>query len=254
MKTRGAAYVAPAMDSGRTDLAPHIRTLYGRRQGKKLRAHQQGLLDTLLPRLRVPVTHSLDPADHARPLDLAGLFSRAMPGGYWLEVGFGAGEHLAWQAEHHRDVGLIGCEPYINGVAKALAHLERLVLDNVRIHDNDARFVMAALPPRSLTRAFVLFPDPWPKARHHKRRFVCRENLDRLATLMLPGAELRLATDDPSYLPWMVEHACLHPAFEWLAERPRDWRTRPDDWPPTRYERKMLAGRTPSFLRLRRRS
>jgi tRNA (guanine-N7-)-methyltransferase len=253
VKTRGAAYVAPAMDSSHADATPHIRTLYGRRQGKKLRAHQQGLLDTLLPRLGVPVTHSLDPADHQSPLDLAALFGRAMPGGYWLEVGFGAGEHLAWQAEHHRDVGLIGCEPYINGVAKALAHVERLALGNVRIHNNDARFVMAALPPRSLSRAFVLFPDPWPKARHHKRRFVCRENLDRLASLMMSGAELRLATDDPSYLPWMVEHACLHPAFEWLAERPRDWRMRPDDWPPTRYERKMLAGRTPTFLRLRRR-
>jgi tRNA (guanine-N7-)-methyltransferase len=142
---------------------------------------------------------------------------------------------------------------YINGVAKALAHVERTGVDNVRIHDNDARFVMAALPPLCLTRAFVLFPDPWPKARHHKRRFVCRENLDRLAALMMPGAELRLATDDPSYLPWMVEHACTHPAFEWLAKRPADWRSRPDDWPPTRYERKMLAGHKPAFLRLRRR-
>jgi tRNA (guanine-N7-)-methyltransferase len=246
----GAAYVAPAMDLA---AAPHIRTLYGRRQGKKLRAHQQAMLDELLPRLRVPVAHSLDSADHETPLDLAALFGREMPGGYWLEVGFGAGEHLAWQAEHHADVGLIGCEPYVNGVAKALAHVERLGLRNVRIHDNDARFVMAALPAGSLSRAFVLFPDPWPKARHHKRRFVCRENLDRLATLLVGGAELRLATDDPSYLPWMVEHACLHPAFEWLAERPQDWRTRPGDWPPTRYERKMLAGRTPAFLRLRRR-
>jgi tRNA (guanine-N7-)-methyltransferase len=111
---------------------------------------------------------------------------------------------------------------------------------------------MAALPARSLSRVFVLFPDPWPKARHHKRRFVQHETLDRLAELMVPGAELRLATDDPSYLPWMVEHACRHPAFEWLAERPADWRQRPADWPATRYEQKEIAGR-PIFLRLRRR-
>ena len=99
----------------------------------------------------------------------------------------------------------------------------------------------------------MLFPDPWPKTRHHKRRFVQRSNLDVLARLMKPGAELRLATDDPSYLPWMVEHACRHPDFEWLAESPADWRGRPADWPGTRYEQKMLAGHNPVFLRLRRR-
>ncbi|MCW5746595.1 MAG: tRNA (guanine(46)-N(7))-methyltransferase TrmB [Alphaproteobacteria bacterium] len=236
------------------DGAPgRIRTLYGRRQGKKLRAGQQGVLDTLLPRLRVPVVPSLDPREHASPLDLAALFGRPMPGGYWLEVGFGSGEHLVWQAEHHREVGLIGCEPYVNGMAKCLAQIARAGLDNVRLFDDDARFVMAALPPGSLDRAFVLFPDPWPKARHQKRRFVCRDTLDRLAILLRPGAELRLATDDPVHLPWMVEQACRHPAFVWLAEAPADWRQRPADWPPTRYEQKMLAGRRPTFLRLRRR-
>ncbi len=231
--------------------AERRRTLYGRRRGKKLRSGQQGLLESLLPRLRVPVRHSLEPADHA-PLDLLALFGRPMPGGYWLEVGFGSGEHLVWQAEHHPEVGLIGCEPYVNGIAKCLAHVERTGVGNVRVFDDDARFVMAALPPGSLGRAFVLFPDPWPKARHQKRRFVCRETLDRLAELMLPGGELRLATDDPVHLPWMLEQACLHPAFTWLAERPGDWRQRSADWPPTRYEQKMLAGRRPVFLRFRR--
>jgi tRNA (guanine-N7-)-methyltransferase len=229
-----------------------FRTLYGRRHGKKLRPGQQGLLETLLPKLLVPVAHSLDPADHT-PIDLPALFGRVMPGGTWLEVGFGSGEHLVWQAERHPDVGLIGCEPYINGIAKCLAQIARAGLANVRIFDNDARFVMAALPPASLGRVFVLFPDPWPKARHAKRRFVCRETLDRLAVLMVSGAELRLATDDPVHLPWMVEQACLHPAFEWLAYGPGDWRRRPDDWPSTRYEEKMLAGRRPTFLRFRRR-
>jgi len=222
------------------------RTLHGRRRGKKLRAGQQSLLDTLLPRLALAL-----PVDPEK-LDLAKLFGgRLPPAGVWLEVGFGAGEHLVWQAEQNPDIGLIGCEPYLNGTAKCLAHIERTGVTNVRLLADDARLLMAALPDRSLSRAFVLFPDPWPKTRHHKRRFVQRATLDRLAELMIAGAELRLATDDPSYLPWMIERACTHPAFEWLAERPADWRSRPADWPATRYERKELAG-TPTFLWLRR--
>ena len=222
------------------------RTLYGRRRGKKLRAGQQSLLDTLLPRLAL----ALPPVQ--QKIDLAQAFGGSLPpDGVWLEVGFGAGEHLVWQAEQHPGVGLIGCEPYLNGVAKCLAHIERVGVANVRLFTDDARLLMAALPARSLGRVFVLFPDPWPKTRHHKRRFVQRETLDKLAELMMSGAELRLATDDPSYLPWMVEHACLHPAFEWLAERPADWWERPPDWPATRYEQKEIAGR-PAFLRLRR--
>jgi len=214
------------------------RTLYGRRRGKKLRAGQEALLDTLLPKLsiKLPLSEPLLRGD----------------GEIWLEVGFGAGEHLVWQAEQRPDVTLLGCEPFINGVAKCLAHIERTGVTNVRLFNDDARLLMAALPERSLSRVFILFPDPWPKTRHHKRRFVQRATLDALAPLMKTGAELRLATDDPSYLPWMVEHACTHPAFEWLAERPSDWRGRPADWPPTRYEQKMLAGHKPVFLRLRR--
>ena len=223
------------------------RTLYGRRRGKKLRDGQQSLLETLLPRLALAV-----PPEPAK-IDLAQAFGGVLPvDGVWLEVGFGAGEHLVWQAREHPKVGLIGCEPYINGVAKCLAHIEREGVENVRLLVDDARLVMNALPGQSLSRVFVLFPDPWPKSRHHKRRFVQRETLDVLAPLMKPGAELRLATDDPSYLPWMVEHACTHPAFEWLAERPADWRGRPADWPSTRYETKRIAG-VPHFLRLRRR-
>jgi tRNA (guanine-N7-)-methyltransferase len=223
------------------------RTLYGRRRGKKLRAGQQSLLDTLLPRLALALP------DASHKIDLAQAFGGTLPAdGVWLEVGFGAGEHLVWQAEQHPAVGLVGCEPYLNGVAKCLAHIERAGVSNIRLFTDDARLLMAALPAQSLARVFVLFPDPWPKTRHHKRRLVQRATLDRLAELMVPGAELRLATDDPSYLPWMVEHACLHPAFEWLAERPGDWRQRPADWPATRYEQKEIAGR-PAFLRLSRR-
>lgn len=220
------------------------RTLYGRRRGKKLRAGQETLLATLLPRLAL----TLPP--EPQKIGLARLFGDR---DVWLEVGFGAGEHLVWQAEQHPDVGLIGCEPFVNGVAKCLAHIERAGVENIRLFTDDARLLLAALPERSLGRVFVLFPDPWPKTRHHKRRFVQRATLDVLGPLMRQGAELRLATDDPSYLPWMVEHACMHPAFEWMAERPSDWRERPADWPATRYERKMLAGHKPTFLRLRRR-
>ena len=230
----------------------HRRTLHGRRRGKKLRLGQQSLLETLLPRLALALPPESTQGEPEK-LDLAQTFGgRLPPGGVWLEIGFGAGEHLVWQAEQHPDVGLIGCEPYLNGVAKCLAHIERTGVTNIRLFTDDARRVMAALPGRSLGRAFVLFPDPWPKSRHHKRRFVQRETLDVLAPLMVAGAELRLATDDPSYLHWMVEHACTHPAFEWLAERPADWRERPADWPATRYEKKKIAG-TPIFLRLRRR-
>jgi tRNA (guanine-N7-)-methyltransferase len=220
------------------------RTLYGRRRGKKLRAGQEALLDTLLPKLLIEVPTGPQKLD---PVELFGGVKDL-----WLEVGFGAGEHLVWQAAEHPEVGLIGCEPFINGVAKCLAHIERAAVTNVRLFNDDARLLMAALPERSLSRVFILFPDPWPKTRHHKRRFVQRDTLDVLAPLMKAGAELRLATDDPSYLPWMIEHACRHPAFEWLAERPSDWRNRPADWPPTRYEQKMLAGHKPVFLRLRR--
>ena len=215
--------------------AERPRSLYGRRRGKKLRAGQASLLETLLPRLEIKLPPAGLPADRET----------------WLEVGFGSGEHLVWQAGQHPEVTLIGCEPFVNGVAKCLALIERSGVNNVRLFTDDARLLMAALPDRSLSQVFVLFPDPWPKTRHHKRRFVQRGTLDVLARLMKPGAELRLATDDPSYLPWMVEHACTHPAFDWLAGRPADWRTRPADWPPTRYEQKKIAG-TPAFLRLRR--
>lgn len=225
------------------------RTLYGRRRGKKLRAGQEALLGSRLPGLALKL-----PAEPAM-LDLAQAFGGRVPAaGVWLEVGFGSGEHLVQQAVQHPDVGLIGCEPYINGVAKCLAEIERVNVGNIRLFADDARLLMAALPAESLARVFVLFPDPWPKSRHHKRRFVQRDVIDRLAVLMKSGAELRLATDDPSYLLWMIEHTAMHPAFEWLAEGPDDWRTRPEDWPPTRYERKMLAGHKPVFLRFRRRS
>jgi tRNA (guanine-N7-)-methyltransferase len=205
-----------------------------------------GLIAGLLPRFAVgiPASGCLDPRS---------LFG-ASPRATWLEVGFGAGEHLAFQAEHHRDIDFIGCEVFENGIAKLLARTERLDLDNIRVFADDARLLIAALPPASIDRVFVLFPDPWPKRRHHKRRIVSSETLDRFAEIMSDNAELRLATDDPDYLCWMLERVTGHPTFEWLARRPADWNDRPTDWPETRYEKKArAAGRLPRFLRIRRR-
>jgi tRNA (guanine-N7-)-methyltransferase len=223
------------------------RVLYGRRRGRRLRPGQRRLEETLLPELAVAL-----PPEGAL-LDPARLFPDRVAD-LWLEVGFGGGEHLAAQAAAHPDVGLLGCEVFENGVVKLLAEAERRKLRNVRILVDDARLLIRALPDRSLGRVFVLFPDPWPKVRHHKRRFVSTETLTELARVMKNGAELRLATDDVDYLRWMLERAPVHPEFAWLARRPGDWRERPDDWPPTRYEQKAIAaGRAPTFLRLRRR-
>ena len=220
--------------------------LYGRRRGRPLHRGQQALVDTLLPRLVVTL-----PA--AGVLDPSALFD-PRPEEVWLEIGFGSGEHLAVQAAAHPAVGFIGCEVFENGIAKLLADVQRRALANVRILTDDARLLIAALPPASIGRVFILFPDPWPKQRHHKRRIVAKETLDALAAIMTDGAELRLATDDLDYLAWMLARLPVHPAFAWLADRPSDWRVRPADWPATRYEAKAItAGRRPYFLRLRRR-
>jgi tRNA (guanine-N7-)-methyltransferase len=200
----------------------------------------------LLPRLavRIPASGRLDP----------GILFGAAPRSIWLEIGFGGGEHLAQQAERHPTAGFIGCEVFENGIVKLLAQIEQRHLDNIRIFADDGRLLIAALPPASIDGLFILFPDPWPKRRHHKRRLLSREMLDALAAMMTDNAELRVATDDADYLCWILERLTDHPAFEWLARRPGDWRERPADWPPTRYEAKALtAGRSPVFLRFRRR-
>ncbi|HYC03456.1 MAG TPA: tRNA (guanine(46)-N(7))-methyltransferase TrmB [Azospirillaceae bacterium] len=222
------------------------RILYGRRRGRPLRKQRSGLLEELLPRLQ------LDPPAEGGRFDLGTLFGQPMRD-VWFEVGFGGGEHLAWQAARNPDVGLIGCEPFINGVASALQHIEAQGLRNIRIAPDDARPILDALPDASVGRAFVLFPDPWPKLRHARRRFIGPDNLPTLARVLKDGAELRLATDDMVLCRWMLEHTWRHPDFEWLAQGPEDWRSRPDDWPQTRYEAKRITGHAPVFLRFRRR-
>jgi len=177
------------------------------------------------------------------------------PAAVWLEIGFGAGEHLAAQAEQHPGTGFIGCEVFENGIARLVGEIAHRDLDNIRIFADDARLLLDRLAPASIGRVFILFPDPWPKSRHHKRRLVAPATLDRLAGVMQPGAELRLATDDPGYLAWMLEHVTAHRDFVWTARSPADWRERAPDWPATRYEEKAgAAGRIPAFLRFIRRA
>ncbi|HKS90247.1 MAG TPA: tRNA (guanosine(46)-N7)-methyltransferase TrmB [Stellaceae bacterium] len=226
--------------------AEHPRRVYGRRRGRPLRPGRERLQHELLPRLAVDLPEQ-------RLLDPRGLFSPA-PAQVWLEIGFGGGEHLAALAESHPEIGFIGCEVFENGVARLVGEIARRELRNIRILADDARLLLDRLPPSSLGRVFILFPDPWPKRRHHKRRLVSRPTLDRLAVVMRPGAELRLATDDRDYLCGMLERLTDHSDFAWLARRPADWRERPLDWPATRYEGKArAAGRDPAFLRFIRR-
>lgn len=173
-------------------------------------------------------------------LDPRRLFA-APPRDVWLEIGFGAGEHLLAQARRHPDVGFVGCEPYVNGIAALLPAIAEEGIDTVRIFPDDARRLLPALADASLGRVFVLFPDPWPKARHHERRLIAAETIRQLGRILRPGGELRLASDHAGYVRWMLEYLTREPSpFQWLARRPPDWRTRPEDAVVTRYEEKAL--------------
>jgi tRNA (guanine-N7-)-methyltransferase len=220
------------------------RRIHGRRKGHRLRPGRQRLLDERLPEieLRVPETGRID--DGA-------LF----PGRrhLWLEIGFGGGEHLAAQAAAHPEVGMIGCEPYISGIARLLSLADAGKLDNVRLVVDDARLLLPALPSGCLERIFALFPDPWPKTRHHKRRIVNPASAAEFARLLATGGELRLATDDMGYARVMLLSLLPRPELDWLAAGPTDWRERPADWPATRYEEKAkAAGRACVYLRFAR--
>jgi tRNA (guanine-N7-)-methyltransferase len=212
-----------------------------------LRQARQQLVDTLLPTIEIEV-----PADE-EPLDPVRLFAENVQE-IWLEIGFGSGEHLAQQAIDNPSVGIIGCEPYINGVARLLADIDHHDLKNVRIFRDDARILLRAMQDQSISKAFILFPDPWPKMRHHKRRIVGPSTIPSLCRLMPPGTELRIATDDPSYKEWILQHMLACEGFEWRARHPQDWRERPADWPATRYEMKAnTAGRQCSYFMFDRR-
>ena len=222
------------------------RIFYGRRRGRPLRRNRQALVDRLLPRL------SIDP--DRMPDDPRTLFEAPVDE-VWLEIGFGGGEHLVQQAVLHERVGFIGCEPYLNGVAGLFSELEKpgAPADRVRVFADDARLLLDALPDASIGRVFLLFPDPWPKSRHHRRRFVAPAQLDALARVMRRGAELRIATDHVGYLRWILFQLLRHEGFRWCARGPGDWRRRPEDWPATRYEEKARSqGVASTYLRFER--
>ncbi len=215
---------------------------YGRRRGRKLSPRQAALLRDLLPRLAVKL-------DTPAPLPMPGLFAepkRAL----WLEIGFGGGEHLVWQAKANPDIGIIGCEPFEEGIVKVLTAIDEGDLRNIRLHMDDARDVLRWLSDASIERAFILFPDPWPKTKHRKRRLVNSATLALLARVMRPGAELRLGTDIGDYARTMLVAMQATPAFKWTATCAGDWRQRPADWPETRYEQKAVReGRRSSYFR-----
>ncbi len=233
------------LDQAPCEVGPEPRRhdrLHGRRRGRKLRKGQSALLDQALPR------HQTTVAEIERQGHQAIFASPRRQ--IWLEVGYGGGEHLSWQAQQNPEVGLIGCEIFQQGIVSALKHLESANIENVRLVIDDARLVIDALADASIDRAFVLFPDPWRKARHHKRRFIQKTNLDALARIMVCGAELRVGTDHVDYLRAILAALVDHPAFTWSARAEQDWRVRPDDWPQTRYEAKAIRqGRRPAFLR-----
>ena len=229
--------------------SPGLRTrLTGRRHGRKLRRGLQGLLDELLPRIAITLPEA------GAQLDLSDLFG-SQPRRLWVEIGFGAGEHLVWQAKANPEAAFLGAEIYVNGIAAALRSLEREGLSNIRILQGDGIALLDALPDASVERVTALFPDPWPKARHHKRRLIQAHTLDRMARVMRDDAELRVATDHRDYLRWILDHTARHGEFVWTADGPSDWRVRGDDWPATRYETKAIEqGRMPVFLRFLRRA
>jgi tRNA (guanine-N7-)-methyltransferase len=224
------------------------RNFYGRTKGKGLRDSQQAYLDEDLASLSPgPVDWDANP--ERTPLDLAALFGGRE---VWLEIGFGGGEHLVHQAARNPGIGLIGCEPYINGVAMLLGKIRTAGVTNLAVHPGDVRDLFDVLPDASIAKAFLLYPDPWPKARHHRRRFVTPEYLEAMARVVRPGAEFRVATDIPDYVRQTLEQVPAH-GFEWLAQGPDDWRTPWADWLPTRYEQKALReGRVPHYLTFRR--
>jgi len=218
---------------------------YGRRKGKRLSPRKERLLAELRPTLRVDLN---TPA----PDDMRALFAGAVRE-VWLEIGFGSGEHLLWQAEQNPDIGFVGCEPFINGVASLLGAIEDRGLETVRLHDDDAREVLAWLPAGSIARLFVLFPDPWPKKRQAKRRLVAPEFIASVARVLRPGGELRFGSDDTDYAGEALLAVAQSGAFVWQARKAADWRMRPKDWPETRYERKALSeGRKPVYLSWKR--
>jgi tRNA (guanine-N7-)-methyltransferase len=247
-------YEVPGMT--KDDLTLELRS-FGRRRGRKASPRQAALLRDVLPRVAVdlsapcPAPSGRLPATTWKSPCRAGESEGANE--KWLEIGFGGAEHLVWQARHNPAVTLIGCEPFEDGVVKVLDVIDHDKLANIRVHMGDARDVLRWLPDGAIARAFILFPDPWPKRKHQKRRLVNPQTLALLARVLKPGAELRFGTDIGDYARSALEAFASEPRFTWLAERPSDWRIRPADWPETRYEAKAAReGRVRYYFRFQR--
>ncbi|HLW90708.1 MAG TPA: tRNA (guanosine(46)-N7)-methyltransferase TrmB [Roseiarcus sp.] len=207
--------------------------------GKALRSHQAWLIRTRLPQLELP---------RSAAIDCAALFPFT-PSEIWLEIGFGGGEHLTAQAMARRDVGFIGAEPFVNGLAKALAAIERDGLANIRLRAGDALELIQQIPAAALSRVFILYPDPWPKRRHHKRRIVSSTMVSELARVLRPGGEARFATDIDDYAGWTLRRFLDSEAFSWAPRKANDWREPWPEWRETRYEAKAKReGRRPVYL------
>ena len=242
MRVPRPAFSDPPMTAYKAGDPTTLNRLYGRSSGHKLRPAQQELIDTLLPAIAVPADGEVTSQR---------LFGNECP--LHLEIGFGSGEHLAARADVLPEHGLIGCEPFVNGVAAALAHIRDRHLANVRLHRGDALDVLRRLPDGALSFVYLLHPDPWPKARHAKRRMISDGPLDLIAAKLKPGGEFRLGTDDPTYCRWSMMIMNRRRDFQWLAERPSDFLERPGGWPETRYEAKArAAGREIWYFRYRR--
>jgi tRNA (guanine-N7-)-methyltransferase len=228
------------------DATPEWRNFYGRRHGKTLRGTQKTYLSEDLETLR---PHGVWPAENPEraPLDLAAIFGDDRP--LWLEIGFGGGEHMVHMAARYPEIGLIGCEPFINGVAMLLGKIRRAGVTNLAVHPGDVRDLFDVLPKERVARAFLNYPDPWPKRRHHRRRFVTQDHLVPLAQAMAPGAEFRVATDIPDYMRQTLLEV-PKAGFEFVSHSGTPW----DDWFSTRFEQKALReGRVPDYATFRRR-
>lgn len=223
------------------DLGPD-GAFFGRRRGPKLHRYQQGLVDEFLPTILLDITQPS--SDSIEQLFGDNPFKQ-----YHLEIGFGGGEHLLHQAELHPDIGYIGVEPFLNGMGKALAGIKAGNLQNVRIYNDDAMPLLDWLPAASFERLYLLYPDPWPKRKHWKRRFVNRDNLSRIARVLKSGGEFRFASDIDTYANWTLNNCHLHPAFQWNAAKASDWHDPYPDWVRTRYEAKAVReGRQPAYF------
>lgn len=224
------------------DFIPDYLYSFSRRHGKTLTPKKKQLMKEVFPKVEI------EKLDDGASISPESLFPDMKMASYALEIGFGSGEHLAAQARAHPSTGYIGCEPFINGVAALMEEVAADEISNIRVYADEARELIAALPDDSLDEVYILFPDPWRKTRHHKRRLVNQQTLSMLARVQKPGGKLLMASDHHGYVSWMLEHVMAHPDYIWSAKEKADWLTPPALWVNTRYETKAMASDMPIFI------